>query len=901
MSGFGRGGRGAALLKLLDEPRRPGASSSPRPEPVKFHSNGDSSRVGPVPSRPKGRGFMLAALGQQLTGKEESNGVSEPRMPSGKGDFEPKSYGRGFSPIGESQLSRVSERHSPPQGVTSKQSPPPSSETAVDEQMKKIHISIENKENKIGTCGTRVELSANYIHLRCETDAVYQYAVSYEPQIDSRNMRAHLLYQHSDVIGSVRAFDGATLYLPIKVQSQVFKSIRPTDKVDVMVNLKLVKELPPEACISVYNVIFRRVMDKLKLKQVGRHYFDPSRSVEVPQHKLQIWPGYITAINEYDGGLMLQTDMSHKVLCYETVLESMTTIIQHSQRNFREVCTRELIGSVVLTRYNNKTYRIDDIAWDKNPKCTFTLHNGQETSFVDYYRRSYNKEIKDLNQPLLISRPKKKDKNRNQGQEEVICLIPELSYRTGLTDAMRADFRVMKDLATHTRITPNQRHFGLTKFVERLYGNPEILEELQKWNIRLDKTPIRLEGRILPKEKIHLRGKAFIPPIPDWGREVCREKVISAVDLTDWVVVFSRRDAQRTTDFIQMMFQVTRQMGINMSDPVRLEIPDDRTESYLRVIRDAINPRLQLVVIIFPTSRDDRYNAVKKLCCYESAVPSQVIISKTIGQANKLRSVVQKIALQINCKLGGELWSLDIPLKRLMVVGIDVYHDSPRNKKSIGAFVASTNNLLTRWYSRVCFQMPHQELIDGLRLCFLAAIKKYAELNHALPEKIIIFRDGVGDGQLSMVADYEQKQLSECFASFGANYNPSLAIVVVQKRINTRILGTDHTGQMTNPAPGVVVDHSITRKGWYDFFLVSQHVRQGTLTPTHYVVVHDKTTLKPDHMQRLAYKLTHLYYNWPGTVRVPAPCQYAHKLAYLVGQNIQREPHLSLADKLYFL
>lgn len=26
-------------------------------------------------------------------------------------------------------------------------------------------------------------------------------------------------------------------------------------------------------------------------------------------------------------------------------------------------------------------------------------------------------------------------------------------------------------------------------------------------------------------------------------------------------------------------------------------------------------------------------------------------------------------------------------------------------------------------------------------------------------------------------------------------------------------------------------------------------------------------------MYRLSYKLTHLYYNWPGTVRVPAPCQ----------------------------
>ena len=31
-----------------------------------------------------------------------------------------------------------------------------------------------------------------------------------------------------------------------------------------------------------------------------------------------------------------------------------------------------------------------------------------------------------------------------------------------------------------------------------------------------------------------------------------------------------------------------------------------------------------MVVAIFPTKRDDRYNAVKKLCCVETPVPSQV-------------------------------------------------------------------------------------------------------------------------------------------------------------------------------------------------------------------------------------------------------------------------------------
>jgi len=40
---------------------------------------------------------------------------------------------------------------------------------------------------------------------------------------------------------------------------------------------------------------------------------------------------------------------------------------------------------------------------------------------------------------------------------------------------------------------------------------------------------------------------------------------------------------------------------------------------------------------------------------------------------------------------------------------------------------------------------------------------------------------------------------------------------------------------------------------------------------------------------------------WQGTIRVPAPCQYAHKLAFLVGQSLHRDPSLSLADKLYYL
>lgn len=38
-------------------------------------------------------------------------------------------------------------------------------------------------------------------------------------------------------------------------------------------------------------------------------------------------------------------------------------------------------------RYNNKTYRVDDIDWDQNPNSTFKKADGSEVSFLEYYRK----------------------------------------------------------------------------------------------------------------------------------------------------------------------------------------------------------------------------------------------------------------------------------------------------------------------------------------------------------------------------------------------------------------------------------------------------------------------------------------------------------------------------------
>lgn len=63
-----------------------------------------------------------------------------------------------------------------------------------------------------------------------------------------------------------------------------------------------------------------------------------------------------------------------------------------------------------------------------------------------------------------------------------------------------------------------------------------------------------------------------------------------------------------------------------------------------------------------------------------------------------------------------------------MVCGIDSYHDATKRGASVAAFVSSLNQTLTRWYSKVCFQGPGQELVDGLKTCLISALKYYYDV-----------------------------------------------------------------------------------------------------------------------------------------------------------------------------
>ncbi|XP_017062081.1 protein aubergine-like isoform X3 [Drosophila ficusphila] len=199
---------------------------------------------------------------------------------------------------------------------------------------------------------------------------------------------------------------------------------------------------------------------------------------------------------------------------------------------------------------------------------------------------------------------------------------------------------------------------------------------------------------------------------------------------------------------------------------------------------------------------------------------------------------------------------IELPLRGLMTV--DVCHSSKNKNKSYGALVATMDmKCSTRYFSSVTEHMKGQELSNQMSLNMTGALKAYCENHGTLPDRILFYRDGVGDGQLHQVVNTEVKflkaKLDEIYKSAGKEQGCRMAFIVVSKRINTRYFVNQR-----NPRPGTVVD-VITLPERYDFFLVSQAVQQGTVSPTSYNVIADNIGLNANKLQVLIYKMTHMY------------------------------------------
>lgn len=769
--------------------------------------------------------------------------------------------------------------------------------------------------------GTTVTLTCNYFPVSFGKLEVHQYHIEFDPPIESRPLRGGLLSNLAPIIGNIFVLHSQILFLPHKLKSDIETQVTSNPKkgkgepTTYKVTIKQLQNPDTANIFNCMNLLVKKLMRALKLEQIGRSYFDPRKAVRVRgrdgQTAFELWPGYQATLERLQSGPYLLTEVKHKVMRNDSVYSFIRGMRQ-------DEALAALRDKIIRTCYNNKTYRITNLDYkNRLHEITFIDKKIEKSiSVMEYMQRTYPNQMKniDSHQPVIESTYT----NKRTGYTWTAYLIPQLCLMSGLTDEMRNDFGMMKEFKNHTLIAPGERMRQLKDLLHG-FSDPGLREAAkEKGWIQISTDPLRLPGRILPAERIMMKGPKGDEPVDnrdaDWGQ--FHKQRLHFWRTSDhslrWMIIHHNGRDFDLRSVIDSMMKVAYGAGVQLEDPETHEVRGISGEDYASTINAHLDydKRIDFVLCILPNTNKDRYDRIKQIHFKERPTISQCVTAKVLGKS--LMSVCTKLMLQITTKIGGCPWVLnftEVLPKATMVVGINIASFSG---KSVVGMVASMDKNISSFYSRVYRQAPGQPKITQLGSFIKDACVEFKKGIDKFPAAIVIYRDGAGEGQIKSVLEDEYKQVEDTLKAGGVT--AEVVFVISQKRINTRFFKDG-----SNVPAGTLVDSVVTATKdrhehlgtTFDFYLVGQSHMQGnrpaagTMNPARYWVKHprlgEERCLTAEQIQRLTFKLCHIFYNWSGTVSIPALTKYAEVLAKLVVTSVGDEVKPALHRKTYYL
>mmetsp|Transcript_821 Transcript_821/g.1666 ORF Transcript_821/g.1666 Transcript_821/m.1666 type:complete len:860 (+) Transcript_821:79-2658(+) len=593
---------------------------------------------------------------------------------------------------------------------------------------------------------------------------------------------------------------------------------------------------------------------------------------------------------------------------------------------------RRCLFSAVVQKYTQKVYRIKDVCLDMTPASKTTIYNRaekkqEEMSFIQYYKTYYQTDISELRQPMLEAVPEK--------NSQKVYLVPELCLFTGFTDDVKKDKSTVSEMLKKAQVAPGERLANIqsiateiaTKAVES--NNEEGIKTkktLEAWKFKFNEQPLEVHARVMDALKV-----SFTDPDKQYAIEDgtfqrwMRNGLACPSRLDDWIFVYP----DTVCPFVDIWLRSLRDIAqvaftMHVVNPTRI-ICSDQPDNMEKALEAKLTPKTQLVLVILSgTSSRKAYQHLKTLTIRKYPCITQVVKSETMQKRNSIAAVLSRIVLQINAKLCGPLWHIDLkhqltnPLmtKPTMVIGLDVFrnYDAGKCEKYMG-FAASLNTRCSQYYSTAAKLEPpgreRRSMALKLKEALRDALAVFAERNDLLPEHVIVFRNSVSDNEWADIKATEIDAMQSLLKDVGqlpgaSEYEPDFTYVIIGRQTCARFFSPAIEKDVQvykNPEPGTVVDSpSICRAELPNFYLLSHMAaNKGTALPVHYMVLYDTANVPLTSLQSFCYRLCFLYYNHTGSVKIPAPAQYAKKIAHLIGTTTQEEPAPRLRCTFFYL
>jgi len=284
---------------------------------------------------------------------------------------------------------------------------------------------------------------------------------------------------------------------------------------------------------------------------------------------------------------------------------------------------------------------------------------------------------------------------------------------------------------------------------------------------------------------------------------------------------------------------------------------DTKIKNIVQAMYAAKNgPRPRFILCILPYNDAAIYNSIKNYADTKAGINTVCVVGSKFMKEQRQDQYFGNVSLKFNLKAGGINQILAPPKLgivsegKTMVVGLDVTHPSPGSKytaPSVAGIVASVDKFLGQWPADFRIQESRKEMISGLEAMFLGRLVLWQKKHGSLPENIIIYRDGVSEGQYQLLLEQELPQIrNACRQKYSAQDTksglPRISIIVCGKRHHTRFYPSTEANadRSSNCEPGTVVDRGVTEVHGWDFFIQPHACLQGTARPCHYYVVLDE-------------------------------------------------------------
>ncbi|KAF9563867.1 argonaute-like protein [Agrocybe pediades] len=615
---------------------------------------------------------------------------------------------------------------------------------------------------------------------------------------------------------------------------------------------------------------------------------------------LEAWKGFYSSVRPSHNQLMVNVNGTCTTAFYKE--GNLATAMEEFRQSSFGARPSAFVRGVRI--------RVTHLAYKKTVKAASSMNAHQHKFFVEefkkelsvaeYFKQKYKIVLKRPDLPLVDVGGQKS----NLLPPELCYILPNQSFKGKLTDEHTAE------MIKFAALPPNQNAQSIVgPGLTELGFRPNASPELRSFGVSIGNDMAVVPGRILPKPGIKYgQGAPDVDARASWNlRSV---KFAKGAQFPKWAVLvikdgnrgeFASPQDPELRSTLQGFSSMCATSGMslapgqpqivfapltpkNFSDPTRQTAVTEIRNVLLQAFANPAN-RPSLLLVILSNGDKHVYSGIKHLCDVSLDVHTVCVHSTKIRNERGQLQYFANVALKFNMKLGGVNHTVnsqsmtELGKVPTMVVGIDVTHPGPGSVKgtpSIAAVVASCERSFAQFPASMEIQESKKEMVTNLHQMMLERLTLFSKKNGILPKRIIVYRDGVSEGQFNQVVDQELPLIRKACQRF-QNYEPLITIIICGKRHHTRFYPTNQgdADQNGNPLAGTVVDRGVTAVYNFDFFLQAHGGLQGTTKPTHYYVVYDQNKFQADQLQQLTNSFSYLFARATKAVSLASPAYYA--------------------------